>query len=104
MKTILVAILLCVVLSGCSLFQTKQLEERVVYKFILVPSEMTETVLINPPPEPVQYSKMTCDKQEELLISLLQDRTKQVGVCNARLRSINNWSDNQLKIYEPDNP
>ena len=104
MKTILAAILIALLLSGCSLFQTKQPEERVVYKFIRVPSEMTETVPINPPPEPVQYSKMTCDKQEELLISLLQDRMQQVGVCNARLRGIDSWSDKQLKIYEPANP
>ena len=104
MKIILTAILLVVVLSGCSLFQTKQPEERVVYKFIRVPSEMTETVPISLPPEPVQYSKMTCDKQEELLISLLQDRTQQVGICNTRLRGISGWSDKQLKIYEPASP
>ena len=104
MKTILVAIVISLLLSGCSLFQTKEPEVRTVYKFIRVPSEMSEKVSINPPPEPVYYSKLPWDKQEELLMSLVQDRMQQIGVCNARLQAIDTWSGKQLKIYEPANP
>ena len=104
MRTIIAVIILALLLSGCGLFQTKQPEERTIYKFIRVPTEMTEKVSISPPPEPVYYSKLPWDKQEELLMFLLQDRMQQVGVCNARLRAINIWSVGQLKIYEPANP
>lgn len=104
MKTILTAIILTILLSGCGLFQSKPSEERIVHKFISVPVEMTEPVVITPPPKPIFYSVLDWNKQEELLMLMLQDRMQQVGACNARLQAISIWSLKQSDIYNPVNP
>lgn len=104
MKAILTALILAVLLSGCGLFKTKPPVDRIVYKFIRVPVELTGKVNITAPPEPVFYSKLPWNDQEALLIGLIQNHTRSIGVCNARLVGIGTWSVKQLNIYEPANP
>ena len=102
--TIVMAVTLSILLSGCSLFPQRDPVERIVYRYIRVPTEMTEKVAITAPPEPVYYSKLIWDKQEELLFGLTQAQMTQINICNARLESISAWNLKQLKIYEPVSP
>lgn len=104
MKAFLIALCLMLGLTGCGLLQPKQPTERVVYKFIHVPSEMSQKVSLTPPPEATLYSTLSWDKQEAVLVQLIQDHTQTIGMCNARLYSIADWSNKQIKIYEPDHP
>lgn len=104
LRTLLLLAVLVSLLSGCGLFTRQPPQERVVYKFIRVPTELTQKVAITAPPEPVFYSKLPWDKQEELLMGLIQEHTKSIGTCNARLFGVDSWSGKQLKIYEPANP
>ena len=104
MKTILTAILIAVLLSGCGTLQQQPPVERIVYKFISVPAEMTKGVISSPPPEPVAYSTLSTDQQESLLMSLIRDHHQSINVCNSRLYGIQEWSNKQLKIYELVNP
>lgn len=73
--------------------------ERIQYIFVDVPTELTKRVKLSAPPDVEAYTKMTWDQKEETLIGVIQSRTKEVGVCNARLEGVDKWSFEQAKIY-----
>jgi hypothetical protein len=100
MKAIFAILLLAVGLTGCGTTQPKPPAERVVYRYIRVPSEMTQKVLLASPPNPVAYSSLSCDVKEKTLMDLLQERTTEVGIANTRLEGVDAWSAKQAKIYE----
>src|SRR4051794_26085915 len=102
MKKILNAILMALtlaVLAGCA--TPPEPQERITYRFVRVPMEMTEKVAVKAPPDPVYYSQLPWDKQEALLMDLIQSQTTALGVCNIRLGGISKWSDRQALIYGP---
>jgi hypothetical protein len=101
MKAIFAILLLAVGLTGCGTTQPKPPEERIVYRYIRVPVELTQKVPLAAPPDPVAYSTWSCDIREKTLMDLLQERTTEVGVANTRLDGVDAWSAKQAKIYEP---
>lgn len=100
MKTIIAFLLVAFALVGCGTTPQKPPEERIVYRYIKVPVEMTEKVPVAPPPNPIAYSNLSCDAQEKTLMDLLQERTTEVGIANDRLQGISTWSTKQATIYE----
>jgi hypothetical protein len=103
MKYLLAAVVLAIGLAGCATGPQKapEPEVQVVNKFVPVPVELTEKVALSAPPEPVAYSKLTCDAKEQTLVDLIQKRTEELGVANARLMGIADWSKQQAVIYAP---
>lgn len=70
-----------------------------VFQFIKVPKELTKKVYLSRPPEPESYSLQVWTIQEGMLMDLIQNRTTEIGVCNARLSGIADWSDKEAIIY-----
>lgn len=103
MKSFLAGLVLAIGLSGCALGPQKapEPEVQIVNKFVPVPVEMTDAVHPSPPPEPVAYSKLTCDAKEMTLMDLIQKRTEELGIANARLMGIADWSKQQAVIFTP---
>lgn len=106
MKAFLAGLVLATGLSGCALAPQKAVEPEVqiVNKFVPVPVEMTEKVHPAAPPEPVVYSQLSCDAKELTLVALIQQRTEELGIANARLLGIADWSKQQAVIYTPPTP
>lgn len=102
MKTLFAALAFAFGLAGCAT-QPPQIPTT-EYRFVAVPTELTEHVTLTPPPEPVAYSQLTCDLKEATLINLVQERTAELGVANARLTGIRDWSVKQSQIYEAPAP
>ena len=99
MKAMACVVLLGFLLTGCAT-KGDTSGETIKYEFVKVPKELTERVKLSPPPEPKSYSVMTWDQKEDTLIKLIQERTKEVGVCNAKLDGIDAWSLKQSAIYQ----
>lgn len=94
-----ITVLVALFLTGCgTLFQKPQ--ERVVYKYIPVPKETTRTVALAAPYDPDYYSVQPWPVKEQLLMDLIQKHTTSVGVCNARLKGVDLWSDQQSLFFE----
>lgn len=94
-KLILSGLLL--VLAGCT---TVKKEYVTVEKFTEVPVELTQRVPLATPFDPVAYSlQENWEVKEGMLFELIQTRTSEIGVCNARLGGVNNWSIVNSKIY-----
>lgn len=102
MKLIISMLVLLLSCVGCGHTPPK---ESIKYIFVSVPKEMTKRVSLTPPPNPVYYSALPwntlngANSQEGELIALIQKHTTTIGVCNARIQSIENWSTNQAVIY-----
>lgn len=101
MKAFFAILLLAAGLTGCGTTQPKPPAERIVYRYIRVPVELTQKVPLASPPDPVAYSSLSCDAKEKTLMELIQQRTTEVGVANTRLDGVDAWSAKQAKIYEP---
>lgn len=99
MKLIIFMLAFVLSLVGCG--AAVQPKARVEYIFVKVPKELTKKVPITAPPEPVYYSTLPWNSQEGTLIDLIQKHTKTIGVCNARIQSIEDWSVEQSGIYGP---
>lgn len=99
MKSMIAILLLAVGLVGCGTTPPPP-KERIVYKYIRVPVELTQKEPLPAPPEPVTYSVLSCEVKEKTLFDLLQEHTKTIGVLNGRLGGIDTWSTKQAKIYE----
>lgn len=88
---------LITLLSGCTTIKTEYVN---VDKFIVVPTELTERVSLSTPFDPVAYSlRYDWEVKEGMLFELIQTRTTEVGVCNARLNGVSTWSLNNNAIY-----
>lgn len=90
--------LFLLLLVGCA---TKpEVRTELVYKFIAVPVSLTERVVLKAPFTAEYYGSIqSWDVKEQLLFDTIQQRTGEVGVCNARLKGIDVWSLGQSKIY-----
>lgn len=94
-KLILSGLLL--LLTGCTTVKTEYIT---VEKFIEVPAELTQRVPLSTPFDPVAYSlQENWEVKEGMLFELIQSRTSEVGVCNARLGGVNKWSGINSSIY-----
>lgn len=95
MRTIILSMLL--VLAGCTTVKTEYIT---VKEFVPVPVELTPRVPLSAPFDPVAYSlQENWEIKEGMLFELIQTRTTEVGVCNARLDGVNKWSLVNEKIY-----
>lgn len=98
MKKLFAVLAFALGLAGCATPEI-QTQTKIVYKFVPVPVEMTEKVHLSAPPEPAVYSKLSCDAKELALMDVIQARTTELGIANARLGGIANWSLQQKGIY-----
>lgn len=89
-------LILVTLLSACGTVKTQYVN---VEKFIEVPAELTKKVSLSTPFDPVGYSVQDWGVQEGMLFELIQTRTTEVGICNARLNGVNTWSLTNSSIY-----
>lgn len=104
LPTVVLALILAVLmltLTGCGTFKRPEPQERIVYKYIPVPVELTTRVSLPAPPLPEAYASLPWGDQESILTRLLQEHMEIIGVCNARLSGISDWSDRQYRLYQP---
>ncbi len=99
MKSVIAVCLLALGLSGCGLFEKPKPEIQIEYRFVVVPVELTERIRLSPPPKPEEYSVLSCDRKEVVLMDLIQERTTELGQANARLTGIRDWSKKQAETF-----
>lgn len=99
MKKLFFVLFLTLGLVSCKTAPIEPPVEKIVYKFIAVPKELTKKVTLTAPPNPATYSVLPWDQKEEMLMGLIQNHAANITTCNIRLDAIDVWSLNQSKIY-----
>lgn len=99
----ILSVFLILGLVGCGTFTTKEVEV-VKPKTVLVtpPVELMTKCAVEPPPGTKEYIAADWSHKEEMLINHSSNQMKNLFKCNAMIKSLNEWVDEQTRLYMPD--
>ena len=93
-------IVFALLLSGCASQEVIKTVTQTQYKAVTVPAEFTNKCYETPPPKHKDYSTLTYQEKENVLISYALSLHKDLDVCNDQIAKIKTLQAEQAKQYE----
>lgn len=84
-------------LTGCG---NQQVRGETVVEVLSPPDALLTDVKVEPPPNIADYTGLRYTDKEEILINLYRAQTQNVETANSQLKSIRDWKEKQLKLYQ----
>lgn len=95
-----VILLPVLLLSGCSVLQSKpKVEEKVVIKYMMptIPVGLMDRCNVTPPPDKKTYVSKPPVERERMLTTLIIHLYRDIKTCNDKLDAVKFWYETQRK-------
>lgn len=95
--TSILAVIAVMFLAGCDSMPKIPDAPQTVFK--AVPRTLTVRCAVTPPPTQQVYLAGTPEQREKMMSDVYIAQTGNVATCNKRLAGVEEWSDEQVKVY-----